>query len=423
MTLSISLAHGTELVEFHFLRAPKMLTVRDMTPQMDEERFGRRLTAYLNQETLDLRGPAIVVADKTRLCGYPQYLPLLLDSLEMKGAEKDAISIHIAYGTHERQSDDECRRVYGPAYERCRWVHHCCDDAVGFVTLGKTRRGTPVRFRSDCLAASCIITFGAISHHYFAGYGGGRKLLFPGLGEKKAIYANHGLFLDQKMRSLAPGCQPGVLDGNPLAEDLAEYEAFRPADMAIHGILDSHGRVCDLLIGRGTGHFRKACAAHGAFCEMQVADRFEGVLASCGGFPKDINFIQSHKAIHNAAAFVRDGGWLIVLAQCRDGIGSRTFLPWFEMENRDAAFDQLTASYVGNGGTALAMMAKLKRIRIGLVTSLAPSIARRIGFECLSASQVQKIVDAHEGALAIIPNASMLVNKSPASTSPDFGFE
>ena len=96
---------------------------------------------------------------------------------------------------------------------------------------------------------------------------------------------------------------------------------------------------------------------------------------------------------------------------------------FIEPENWDAAFDQLTASYVGNGGTALAMMAKLKRIRIGLVTSLAPSIARRIGFDCLSASQVQKIMDTREGAMAIIPNASMLVNKSPASTLPDFGFE
>ena len=107
---------------------------------------------------------------------------------------------------------------------------------------GRTGRGTPIRFRRDLLEASAIITMGAVSHHYFAGYGGGRKLIFPGCGERQAIYKNHGLYLDGAAETIAEGCQPGILDGNPLAEDLFEIEDRLPADLAIHGILDSHGR-------------------------------------------------------------------------------------------------------------------------------------------------------------------------------------
>ena len=116
-------------------------------------------------------------------------------------------------------------------------------------------RGTSVLIRRDIVETGFLITFGAVSHHYFAGYGGGRKLIFPGLGHKASIYHNHGLFLDRKRQTLSPYCQSGVLDKNPLAEDLAEFETFCPADMAIHGILDSRGQVCDLLPGAGTDHF------------------------------------------------------------------------------------------------------------------------------------------------------------------------
>ncbi len=412
MAFNFSLPYGKERLTFNCLRSPDIFALGEQTSSIDPDAFAHRLSAYLSEADLDLRRPAVVVADKTRLCGYPQYLPVLLDSLVVGGALAENITLYIAYGTHGRQSDAESRRAYGDLYDKYYWVHHTCDDREIFVDLGDTRQGTPVRLRADIAKASCVITFGAVSHHYFAGYGGGRKLIFPGLGEKNAIYANHGLLLDPQRRCLSPGCRSGMLDGNPLAEDLAEVESFRPADMAIHGIIDSSGKVCDLLVGRGRDFFQTACVRHADHCEVETSRPYDLVVASCGGFPKDINFIQSHKAIHHAADFVRDGGRLIVLAQCSDGIGSQTFLPWFEMGSWDKAFDRLAADYVGNGGTALAMMAKLHRIYISLVTSLDRSVAELIGFDRVSADQVQGYMDKCTGSLAVIPNASMLVKKA-----------
>lgn len=412
MTISISLPYGTQRIAFHLETHPEVLQVREPSPLIDDTLFSTRLRRFLETTKLDLARPAVVVADQTRLCGYRQYLPVLLDALAAAGASMDRLKIYIAYGTHTRQSEDQCRNAYGAAYDQFEWVHHQCDDASVFVELGRTQRGTPVRLRCDILDAGSLITFGAVAQHYFAGYGGGRKLLFPGLGERRAIHSNHGLFLDRAHRRLAAGCRSGELAGNPLAEDLAEVETFRPADLAVHGILNSRGQVCDLLVGRGVDHFLSACAAHGDRCRVSRGP-YDLVLAACGGFPKDINFIQSHKAIHHAAAFVRDGGRLIVLAHCPDGVGSDTFLPWFGMGGWDVAFDRLSEHYVGNGGTALAMMEKLRRIRIGVMTDLDPLAAERIGFDRLSEDQARREVLAHRGSLAVIPNASLVIRSEP----------
>ncbi len=412
---SIALPYGKETISFDIRVAHAKLDINEPEPVIDSDIFRARLSHHFKRADLRPGTTAVVVADKTRLCGYAQYLPVLLDALEDAGTDMGRLKLHIAYGTHARQSEDQCRKAYGQAYAYPGWIHHDCSDSGAFVELGRTGRGTPVRLRRDILDADCVITFGAISHHYFAGFGGGRKLIFPGLGEKAAIHANHGLFLDLVRRRPAAGCQPGLLAGNPLAEDLAEYETFRPADMAVHGILDSHGRVCDLQVGQGTDHFLSACARHDDRCTVSGGP-YDLVLASCGGFPKDINFIQSHKAIHNAAAFVRDGGRLIVLAQCADGIGSQTFMPWFEMGDRDAAFDRLAHHYVGNGGTALAMMDKLQRIRIGVVTQLEPATAARIGFDWLSVARARQEVAAHDGGrIAVIPNAGMVIRARSAA--------
>jgi lactate racemase len=411
MAYHLSLAYGPDRLGFTFRREPERLTITEPEPRADANRFRQALSAALDRAAPDLSCPAVVVADKTRLCGYPEYLPPLLEMLTARGADPQRLTLWIAYGTHAPQSEDESHRSYGLAYSGYRWRHHRCDDAQAFVELGTTLRGTPVRLPPAIIDASCLITFGAISHHYFAGYGGGRKLIFPGLGEKAAIYANHALFLDRASRTLAEGCRPGALRGNPLADDLAEYEAFRQADLAIHGILDSHGRVCELRVGSGTQHFEAACARQAELTEIDRPGAFDLVLASCGGFPKDINFIQSHKAVHHASAFVRDGGRLIVLAQCRDGIGSQTFLPWFEL-GWEAAFDRLAADYQGNGGTALAMMAKTRRIRIALVSELPADLAARIGCELLSAQEAGRLLEAHTSTLAVIPNAGLLVKKS-----------
>jgi nickel-dependent lactate racemase len=409
MDQNIDLKYGKQNLPLLLPEQSDIFQIHEPDQQITPSLFASRLENEFERLRPDLSDISIAVGDKTRLCGYPEYLQILVKTLENFGADPNRMTVFIAYGTHAPQSDDECRAAYGDTWENLRFVHHDCTDDRCFLNLGKTARGTWVRIRKDIIDTTFLVTFGAVSHHYFAGYGGGRKLIFPGLGHRESIYYNHGLFLDRKRRTLSLFCRSGVLDQNPLAEDLAEFESFRPADLAVHGILDSKGRVCDLLPGSGTDHFRNACAAHGKNCEIDTTEEYGLVVASCGGFPKDINFIQSHKAIEHASKFVQDNGTLIVLAQCPDGIGSNTFLPWFEIGAWETAFDKLAENYEGNGGTALSMMAKLQRIRILMVTDLGEALCRTIGVEKISMDQARTCVKESTGSLAAIPNAGMLV--------------
>jgi nickel-dependent lactate racemase len=408
-----SLPYGKTSLTFELPEGHHCFPIQDPDPTITPALFRKRLKAALVGRDLCRTDIAVAVADKTRLCGYPDYLPVLLEALAEKGATPERITFFIAYGTHPRQEEATSLAAYGDTWRSSRFVHHDCTDETLFAKQGATTRGTPVMIRRDILAADYLVTFGAVSHHYFAGFGGGRKLIFPGLGCRKAIYHNHGLFLDRRTRGLHSGCQPGRLAGNPLAEDLAEVEAFRPADLAIHGILDSHGQVCDLQVGSGSKPFLDACDTHAGYCEVPCGRSFDTVLASCGGHPKDINFIQAHKALHNAAAFVEDGGRLILLARCPDGIGSTTFLPWFAKGSERAAFDELAAAYCGNGGTALSMMAKTRRIRVGLVTDLDNDTTRRIGAVRITPERAGKQVRTAAGGVAVIPNASLAVKRQP----------
>jgi nickel-dependent lactate racemase len=376
---------------------------------IDKKTFVDDLIRFLPLEKYRYRNVAVVVSDKTRLCGYPEYLPWITEILLQKGTEKGNLCFYIAYGTHPPQSEEESICCYGYVYREYPFIQHNCRDESVFEIPGITKRGTPVTVRKDILQSSLIITFGAISHHYFAGYGGGRKMLFPGLASREAIYHNHSLFLDKNTRQLSTGCQPGNLTGNPLAEDLEEIDTFMPPKISIHGILNSSGKVCRLIVGDTYLDFLEACRVHDSFYRYTPHHQFDLVIASSGGYPKDINFIQAHKSIHNAAAFVKDGGTLVMLSECIDKIGSDYFMHYMKAGSFEAAFALLESNYEGNGGTALSMMDKTKRIRICLMTSLSAEDCEILGVIKVSPEEIKQIMASEKGVMAVIRNASILV--------------
>ncbi len=407
--MTFSLKYGSKEIN---IQIPSKAVIPDFTqPEFNitKESFTNDLNKLLPDDRKKFENVAIVVSDKTRLCGYPEYLPWLTGLLLSKGAAKENIHIYIAYGTHPPQTEGESLKTYGPIYKEYLFVHHDCTDDSVFEICGTTKRGTPVTIRKDILKSTLLITFGAISHHYFAGYGGGRKLLFPGLAQRKAIYHNHGLFLDLSSRALATGCQPGQLNGNPLAEDLKEIDDFIPEKISIHGIMNASGKVCQLIAGKTYAEFEEVCRIHDSYYRHNSAEQYDLVVASSGGYPKDINFIQAHKSVHHAAAFVKDGGKLIILSECIDKIGSNYFMKYLEAGSFDAAFNMLAENYEGNGGTALSMMTKARRIKIHMLTSLDETTCKTLGVRKIDEKDIQPLIDAEKGSIAVIRNASILV--------------
>lgn len=403
------LKYGRTSVELDLPGKSEYLEVKDPVFNIDKEKFQEDFSSHLPDDTSFYTNVGIVISDKTRLCGYPEYLPWLTEVLNNKGVKKGNITFYIAYGTHPKQTEEESLNSYGGTYKSYRFVHHDCHDQEALTEIGTTSRGTPMRIRKDILGSSLLITFGAISHHYFAGFGGGRKLLFPGLADRKAIYSNHGLFLDMNTRRLAEGCQPGILERNPIAEDLKEIDTYMPQKISIHGILDSKGKVSKLLVGRNYEDFETVCREHDSYYRIGIEKQYNLVIASSGGYPKDINFIQGHKSIHHAAAFVKDGGKLIILCECIDGIGSQYFMKFLEAGGFEEAFALLEENYEGNGGTALSMMTKTGRINIHMHTNLTEKECKMLNVRKLNEQEIQQLIDGEDGSVAVIPNASLLV--------------
>jgi len=351
---------------------------------------------------------AIVVSDKTRICEYDKYLPWLIEVLESKGLNNKTIRFFIAYGTHPGQSDKECLKIYGETYNRFEFVHHKCDSAHLMINLGTTKRGTKVRIRKDVFDHDHLILFGSLTHHYFAGYGGGRKLLFPGMAERESIYSNHKLFIDFNNYRLQPGCMSGNLNGNPVAEDLCEIDSLMPEKIIISGIPGVDGKISRLMIGKTYDDFLSACMVYDRLYRKMNGEKYDNIIASTGGYPKDINFIQSHKSLHNAASFVRDGGNLFLLAECSDGMGNDEFLNILQGHDKQEIFSELRHKYSGNGGTALSLISKTERINVYMLTGLNNEVCNTLNIIRLTERNLRLIAGGLEGSTAVIENASMV---------------
>ena len=384
--------------------------IRHVEPElnMSTDAFDIKLSDYFKEIELIDFNVLIVIADKTRLCEYNLYLPVLENYLKTRKVKN--IQFIIAYGNHKPQNQKECIKSYGEIYDKSVFIHPDSSKTEDYINIGRTTRGTQVDVRNELFQADLVITFGAVSHHYFAGYGGGRKLIFPGLAYQKSIYQNHSLFLDKKNGTLHEKCLSGVLEDNPVAEDLREIDEMLPPRVSIYGILDSKGKVCNLEIGDIYFDFKRICKEYDKNFTFSGATQYDIVVASCGGYPKDINFIQAHKSIHNAASFVKDKGSLIIYAECIDGIGSDTFLPYFEM-GYDRAFKLLADHYEGNGGTALAMMEKVQRIDIYMVTSLDQNVCEVMGVKKIDEEKAIKKMDINNKVIAVLPTAGLIIKK------------
>ncbi len=311
----------------------------------------------------------VVTSDITRYTGSEIYLPLLVERLNRQGIPDGDIEILIALGIHRRQTDHEHRKILGPLYERIRVLDHDCDDPDGLVTLGRTSGGVEVSVNRRAMEADRLILTGVIGFHYFAGFGGGRKSLLPGIASRQACMASHFSVLNPGPGSgRNPLAVTGNLDGNPVHQAMLEACAMAPPAFILNTVLSLDKRI----IAAFCGHWREAheagCRFYRECFSFSLADRADLVIVSCGGFPKDINLIQAHKAMEYASQALKDEGVMILLAECRDGFGNDTFYNWFRHKRLDEFEAALRERYEINGQTAYSLRAKARRFRIILVS-------------------------------------------------------
>lgn len=349
----------------------------------------------------------ILVNDSTRLARSEIFLPVLIEELDRSGIDKDNIFIQFTNGTHRPMDHEEMTALTG---ERTAGMvamyNHNSMDNEKLLFLGHTSFDTPVYINQRVMLADRRILTGSVVHHFFAGFGGGRKALVPGVAGWDTICKNHSLMFHQAARA-------GALKGNPVHEDLVEAALMVGGDFLINTVLNSDKDIIGIFAG-------DMLHAHHAACEMvekvngyQLEQLADVVIASCGGYPKDINLYQAHKTLDNALAAMKPGGQLVLLAQCRDGVGSELYEEWAckysDIKTLEAA---LKENFVLGGHKAYKVAELLQKGKVYLVSDFEPDKARLFGFVPVSSLEeaVADIYSANPNLLTyIIPQGSTLV--------------
>jgi lactate racemase len=246
------------------------------------------------------------------------------------------------------------------------------------MTLGVTDRGTPIEVNRALKNFSHVILTGAIGFHYFAGFTGGRKSICPGLASARTIEATHMLALDFETGARRAGVGTGKLDGNAVNEECERVAALIGPWFSVNAVVDSRGRVARVYAGEWRAAHRKGCEEYLATHSVKIDQRRDLVVVSCGGSPWDINLIQAHKALEMAAQAVIEGGTIVLLAECGDGLGRADFLKWFAEHDSRALATHLCENYEVNGQTAWSLMTKTERHKIFLISELPDEQVRNM---------------------------------------------
>lgn len=356
----------------------------------------------------------ILVPDHTRRVPLPEVLAPLFERLHAAGVESSAVTVLVAAGTHPPMAPERLADLVGTVPEGVRVEQHDARDQEHLVEVGTTSDGARVRLNRRAAEADLLIAVSTVQHHYFAGFGGGPKMVFPGVAGYEEIQANHARVIDLSGASARrdPGCEPGVLTGNPVAEGIVQAARLRPPDLAVEIVNNGDGIPCWVAAGSLEAAFAAACERVRAWFEV-VAGPFRRVVVSSGGHPVDATLIQAHKALDAACRFAEEGGEVLFVAACGEGAGSPDMEPFLDDPRPEAILARLCERYVQYGHTTLRLVEKARRFRISVATELDEALTERLG---LRRERPEDVVErwraAPEGAVAVMAGAAVYPARS-----------
>ena len=264
----------------------------------------------------DAKDLLFIVNDHTRPTPTAKVLEVIYDKVR----DKD-IKFIIATGIHRGPTEDEFGFIFGKYYAILKdriYVHDSRKDE-DMVYLGTSSTGTEMYVNKLGVEAHKLIPISSVEPHYFAGYTGGRKSFLPGIASYKTIEQNH-------QRALHPQARTLVLEGNPVHEDMidalktvAGKEIF-----SIQTVLDGRKRVYSCISGDIYDSFVAAInKSHEVFC-VDIEEKAD-IVVSIADFPSDVDLYQSQKALEHGRLALKEGGIIILVSECRDGIGEKDY--------------------------------------------------------------------------------------------------
>ena len=414
MALEYSLGYGREQQTFVLPEANLLMDMKANVPDQksDEEDLIREALAEpIGTERIgDICRPGekicIITSDITRPCPSHKMLPPLLEELEEAGVYPEDITVVFALGSHRRHTEEEKKKLVGEnVYAR---VHTADSDPEDTVYLGMTQYGTPVNITSFVAQADRRICLGNIEYHYFAGYSGGGKAIMPGVSDRAAIQANHSRMVEECARA-------GAIDDNTLRLDIEEAADICGCDFILNVILDEQKNIIAAVAGDHRLAHRQGCRILDEIYKIRIPERADIVIATPGGFPKDINLYQTQKALDNAKHAVKPGGIIILVGQCSEGYGEHVFEEWLLNADRPSdLIERVGREFQLGGHKAVAIAMVLEKAQVYFVSDMPYAEASRTFMKPYTTVE-QALGDAME---SIGRNASIIIMSHAGSTLP-----
>ena len=275
----------------------------------------------LSEMAKNRKSATIVISDITRPVPNKLILPPMLRIIEEQGVPREEIRILIATGIHRPNEGDELLEMVGSQImENYQIVNHFSQKQETLINLGQTQNGTPVLINRLYVESDLKVISALIEPHLMAGYSGGRKAICPGLASIKTMKIMHGPQILEH-----PKASVGILEGNPFHAEATEIALMAGVDFSLNVTINDRRQ----LTGVFAGDMVNAHLAGAKFAEKQtkatLPEPADVVIVSCAGYPLDTTFYQAIKGVLSAIEVVKEGGMVILVAECQEGIGSGPF--------------------------------------------------------------------------------------------------
>ncbi|MDY3116065.1 MAG: nickel-dependent lactate racemase [Sutterella sp.] len=355
---------------------------------------------------------AFICNDPTRVANSFDFMPVFLEYLNQLGVPDENMSIVFALGTHRAMTEAEMAEAVSPEVaRRVRCINSISTIDEDFEYQGTTSRGTPVWIHKALCHVDHVILTGTIVHHYFSGYGGGRKAVLPGCAAMETVRVNHSFMMDDHAKL-------GVMDGNPCYEDQMEGVGLFAKNRSLflfNAVLDAQHRFLKMFAGDYNLAHREACHFVDEVYGSEIPKEADLVIVSCGGYPKDINVYQMQKTMENASCAVRKGGVVILLAECEEGSGSKVLEDTFKkLQTPTAIRLDLEHNFKIGANKAYAITRPLEKAHYILVTRLDKALAKTMLFTAAldtvnEALEVSRLFVGDRPSILLMPEGSLTV--------------
>jgi nickel-dependent lactate racemase len=349
------------------------------------------------------KSACIIASDITRPCPSYKFLPLLAGELRKGGIENKDILVVLGLGIHRSHTDSEKRKLVGDyVYNNIETID---SDTSKSKLIGYTSRGTPVEVFKRVLEYDLLIVTGNIEYHYFAGFSGGAKAVMPGICTRNSIQSNHSMMLDN--RSAA-----GRFLDNPVREDIEEAGKLAGIDFIFNVIINDEKKIIAAVAGQNNDAYLEGIKKYESIYGSEVECAADIVITSQGGYPKDMNLYQSHKALENVKEITAEKGTIILVASCCEGFGDDIFEQWMTGYNDyNYLSKKIEKKFVLGGHKAVAISKILTKNEVLLYSDFSREETEKLGFKKIKDIQKylnERISQNSEIKITIVPTGRFI---------------